>query len=113
LKTTNNIVKIGESRKGIQARYNEHKSKYEECILLDCFAIKKSNEFEKFLHKHEKIKFNRVDDLPNHESELELFLIGKDLSYDMLLEIIHENKKHFDDYNDIYVEKLHSRNRIT
>lgn len=102
------IVKIGESRKGIQRRYNEHKSNYEECILLDCFAIKKSNEFEKFLHKNEKIKFNRVNDLPNHESEVELFLIGKDLSYDMLLEVINENKKHFDDYNDIYVEKLHS-----
>ena len=102
------VVKIGESRKGIQNRYNQHKSKYEECILLDCFAIKKSNEFEKFLHKNEKIKFNRVNDLPNHESEVELFLIGKDLSYDMLLEVINENKKHFDDYNDIYVEKLHS-----
>jgi hypothetical protein len=31
------IVKIGESRKGIQNRYSEHKSKYEECLLLDCF----------------------------------------------------------------------------
>jgi hypothetical protein len=32
------IVKIGESRKGITDRYNEHKSKHEECLLLDCFT---------------------------------------------------------------------------
>jgi phage anti-repressor protein len=33
------IVKIGESRRGIQDRYNEHKSKYEETLLLDCFLF--------------------------------------------------------------------------
>jgi len=32
------IIKIGESRKGISERYKEHKSKYEECLLLDCFT---------------------------------------------------------------------------
>ena len=29
------IVKIGESRRGITGRYNEHKGKYQECVLLD------------------------------------------------------------------------------
>lgn len=43
------IVKVGESGKGIQARYKEHKSKYGECLLLDCFSVQKSREFEGFI----------------------------------------------------------------
>lgn len=42
------IIKIGESRKGIQARYAEHKTNYKDIILLDCFKISKSREFENF-----------------------------------------------------------------
>jgi len=99
------IVKIGESRKGILNRYNEHKSHYEESLLLDCFSVKKSNEFERFIHSHEKIRFNKVTDLPNHEKERELFLIGKELSYDVLIQIINENIKMYDDTNENYVEK--------
>ena len=100
------IIKIGESRKGILNRYNEHKSHYEECLLLDCFSVKKSKDFESFIHSHDKIRFNKVQDLPNHEKEKELFLIGKELSYDFLIQIINENLKYYDDYNDQYVEKL-------
>ena len=44
------IVKIGESRRGIQNRYSEHKTNYEECLLLDCFEVDKSKDFETFLH---------------------------------------------------------------
>ena len=29
------IIKLGESRRGVKDRYNEHKSKYEECLFLD------------------------------------------------------------------------------
>lgn len=100
------IVKIGESRKGISNRYNEHKSHYEECLLLDCFSVKKSKDFESFIHSHDKIRFNKVQDLPNHEKEKELFLIGKELSYEYLIQIINENLKYYDDYNDQYIEKL-------
>jgi len=89
------IVKIGESRIGITNRYKEHKSKYPECLLLDCFAVNKSKDFETFIKDHELIKENRVNDLLGHESELELFLIGKKLSYQKLLEIINNNLKYF------------------
>jgi len=91
------IIKVGESRKGIQLRYNEHKSKYEECLLLDCFTVNKSKEFESFLH--EQIRSHRVNDLPGHEKELELFLVGKNLSYQMLLNTINNNIKYFN-HND-------------
>ena len=40
------IVKIGESRRGIVGRYNEHKSKYPECVLLDVFVVQQSKDFE-------------------------------------------------------------------
>ena len=89
------IIKLGESRRGVKDRYNEHKSKYEECLLLDCFAVNKSKDFESFLHNHETIRGNRVSNLKGHETELELFLIGNLLSYKTILDIINNNVKFF------------------
>ena len=100
------IVKIGESRRGITGRYNEHKSNYEECLLLDCFLVDKSKDFESFLHNHENIRLNRVTNLEKHKNERELFLIGKELSYKMLLKIIDNNIKYFEKNNNDEVEKL-------
>jgi len=90
------VVKIGESRIGIMGRYNEHKSKYEECTLLDCFCVNKSKDFEHFLHSHSIIKPNIVKNLPNHDSENELFLIGGNLTYKVLSKIVNDN---IDNYN--------------
>ena len=85
------IVKIGESRKGIQYRYSEHKSKYSECLLLDCFEVDKSKDFETFLHHHSIIYPFKVTNLKDHETENELFLIGSTLTYQTLLKIINDN----------------------
>jgi hypothetical protein len=90
------VVKVGESRKGVQGRYNEHKYNYEEALLLDCFSVDNSKDFESFILSHENIKFNKVTDLPNHENANELLLIGKKLTYKMLLDIINTNIKKFD-----------------
>jgi phage anti-repressor protein len=92
------IIKIGESRKGISERYKEHKSKYEECLLLDCFKVNKSKNFESFIHN--KLKTHKVNNLPNHETELELFLIGKELTYQQVLKLINSNLENFNG-NDI------------
>jgi len=100
------IIKIGESRRGVQGRFNEHKSKYEECLLLDCFLVNKSKDFESFLHNHESIRQNRITDLEGHKNERELFLVGKNLSYKMLLDIINNNIKYFEHHTDNEVEKL-------
>lgn len=89
------IVKIGESRKGISGRYTEHKKNYEECTLLDCFAVGRSKDFENFIHHHELIRLNKVSDLQNHENENELFLIGENLTYASLNHLITSNAKHF------------------
>jgi len=59
----NYIVKIGESRIGIKNRYSEHKHKYEECVLLDCFSVNRSSDFESFIHNHEKIRLNKITNL--------------------------------------------------
>ena len=99
------VVKIGESRRGVLGRYNEHKTKYEECLLLDCFAVNKSKDFETFIKEHDLIRRNRVNDLPGHETELELFLIGKNLSYHTLLDIVNNNIKYFND-NDTHKLEL-------
>ena len=99
------IIKIGESRIGILSRFNEHKNKYEECLLLDCFLVNRSKDFESFLHNHENIVFNRIHDLHNHENERELFLVGNNLSYLTIINIIKNNIKYFNDYNN-EVEKL-------
>jgi hypothetical protein len=86
-------------------RYNEHKTKYEECLLLDCFAVNKSRDFETFMKEHDSVRRNRVTDLPGHETELELFLIGRNLSYTALLDIINNNIKYFNN-NDTHKLEL-------
>ena len=104
------IIKIGESRIGIESRFSEHKVNYEECILLDCFTVKQSKEFESFIHNHEKIKDNRFINLKDHENERELFLIGNKLSYSMIINIINNNIKNYNDYNINDLEKLKLEN---
>ena len=89
------IVKIGHSTKGIHDRYTEHKGKYDECLLLNCFSVNKSNDFENFLHNHENIRQNKVNDLLGHENEKELFLIGKKLTYQIVLKIINNNIQNY------------------
>ena len=103
------IVKIGESRRGIQGRYNEYKTNFEEVLLLDCFSVKRSRDFENFIFSHEDIKYNRVTDLLGHEQARELFLIGKSLTYKTLLQVINNNVKQFNDYN---LEKLQTENEM-
>ncbi len=85
------IIKIGESRKGITERYNECKSKHQNILLLDCFLVDKSKEFESFIHNHPSVHTNKCKTLKGHEKENELFLVGKELSYQMLLKIINDN----------------------
>jgi phage anti-repressor protein len=102
------VIKIGESRKGILARYNEHKTNYGDFLLLDCFIVKRSKDFEKFIH--EKIKENKYKKLIGHENEMELFLVGKKLSYSTLLHIIETNIKYYNEYCDNEVEILKLEN---
>jgi hypothetical protein len=85
------IIKIGQSEYGVKARYDECKTKkFEECLLLDCFPVQKSRNFEKFIHNHSDIIDNKFK-LNTHPSETELFLIGKNLTYSILLDIINKN----------------------
>ena len=99
------VIKIGETRRDISERYNDHKNNYEECVLLDCFSVKKSKDFESFLHNHPNIRNSRVKDLENHTTEKELFLIGDKLTYPMLMNIINTSIKNYTDYNDRDLEK--------
>ena len=99
------IVKVGESRIGIVNRYKEHKYKYDECLLLDCFLVNKSKDFETFIKENEFIRPSKVTDLPGHEKEQELFLIGKNLSYKTLINLVNNNTKYFNDNNN-EVKKL-------
>ena len=104
------IVKIGESRRGITGRYNEHRGKYSECLLLDVFAVNRSKDFESYIHNHKLIRSNRVRDLEGHENELELFLIGKELSYQMILDTINSQIDNFQESStyklELELEKL-------
>jgi hypothetical protein len=85
------IIKLGESRDGITGRYNECKVKHKNILLLNCFQVDKSRNFERFLLGHKDINQNRVFNLQGHESEKELILIGKELTYQGLLKIINDN----------------------
>jgi prophage antirepressor-like protein len=90
------IIKFGESRRGIIDRYKEHKNKYDECLLLDCFTVNRSKDFETFIKEHEVVRPNKVTNLIGHEREQELLLVGKNLTYKMLIDIINNNLKYFD-----------------
>jgi len=103
------IVKIGESRVGVKSRYDEHKKNYDECIILDCFIVKDSKNFESFLHK--TFRLSKVTDLIGHENENELFLIGKELSYINVINIIEQNIKYYNDnYTELEKLKLENNN---
>lgn len=93
------IVKIGESRRGIRDRFNEHNANYGGVLLLDCYEVEKSNDFEKYIH--ERLKNHRVNDLKGHEKAQELFLVGKELTYKMITDIINANIHR---YRDIWKE---------
>jgi hypothetical protein len=62
--------------------------------------VNRSKDFEKFIHNHTDIKKNKAK-LINHMNEQELFLIGKDLSYKNLIDIIEQNIKYYNDYSNI------------
>ena len=114
------IIKLGESRDGITGRYNECKSKHKNILLLNCFQVDKSRNFERFLLGYKDINQNRVFNLQGHESEKELILIGTNLTYKMLLKIIEDN---IDNYkykvnellleNKLLKEKINSNQTIT
>ena len=100
------VIKIGESRRGIENRFNEHKHKYEDTLLLDCYAVKKSKDFERFLHTHDNIRIHKVNHLVGHENETELFQIGKGLSYQSLQKIIQQNIQRFNEMDEKYFEDM-------
>lgn len=83
------IIKIGESRKGIKNRFSEFKQKYgNQVLILECFLVHDSAGFEKYLHHHPEIHPHQVKNLDGHEKELELFMMGGELTYQRLLQII-------------------------
>lgn len=100
------IIKIGESREGIHGRYTEHHRNYEDPLLLDCYAVKKSKKFEQYLHKHDNIRMYKVTDLVGHESEIELFRIGRGLTYQSLQKIIQQNIQNFNVLDEKYFEDM-------
>lgn len=89
------IIKIGESRRGIKARYVECKNKHPDSVLLNCYHVNDSKGLESFLHHEKTIRANKVTNLPGHEKENELFLIGKTLTYQMVISIIDNNINQF------------------
>ena len=103
------IIKIGQSQKGIKNRFNEFKKKYgNQVLILDCFLVQNSMGFERFIHCHSDVHPNKVTTLKDHEKENELFLIGRNLSYSRLLDIIESNHIQFDytitDYERLKLE---------
>jgi phage anti-repressor protein len=83
------IIKIGESRKGIKNRFSEFKQKYgAQILILECFPVHDSAGFEKYLHHHPEIHPHQVKNLEGHEKEQELFMMGGELTYQRLLQII-------------------------
>jgi hypothetical protein len=112
------IIKIGESRKGIKNRLTEFKHKYgNQVLILDCFPVHDSAGLEKYLHHHHEIHPHQVKNLEGHETEQELFLMGGDLTYQRLLDIIDicQSQFHYlpSDYELLKLENEQLRSQTT
>lgn len=59
----------------------------------------RSKDFETFLHSHPDIKPHIIKNLPNHEGEKELFLVGGELTYNKIISIINSNIHNYNNYN--------------
>ena len=104
LENNDYIIKIGESRKGINGRYNEHKKNYDESMILDCFSVDKSKDFESYIHNY--LRNYKVTHLLGHETEKELFIINKNNTYNNLMKIIKDNIKYYNGYNNEELENI-------
>ncbi len=114
------IIKIGESRKGIRNRMNEFKQTYgSHVIIMDCFPVHNSVGLEKYLHHHSEIHPHKVKDLDDHESEQELFMMGGELTYQRLLQIIETAIPQFDNLHlenqrlQAELDKVQNKQQIT
>jgi hypothetical protein len=74
-------------------------------MILDCFPVFKSKDFEIFLNAHSEIKPNIIKNFKNHEKENGLFLIGKKLSFKRLIQIINQNINNYYDDRIELIEK--------
>ncbi len=110
------IIKIISSKSGIglENTIQEQKSKYEQYIILDCFLVQKSKDFETFLFNHHEIKPSTINNFKGSESEKGFFLIGKLLNYKRLIKIINENISNFNNISDkLIIDKLIIENENT
>jgi prophage antirepressor-like protein/predicted phosphodiesterase len=99
------VIKLGQSIKGIKNRFQEHSVKYNHYggpVLLDCFEVEKSHEFEQYMHS--RLKKHAVKNLAGHEKEIELFLIGGDLTYKMVIDMINNNIHRYRDIEKEYLK---------
>lgn len=102
------ILRIGQSTIGLEPRFNRHKTRYEEAIILECVKIDKSSEFESFIHNY--LNKSLVTDLPGHENEQEIFLIKGPTEYKKLMDLVMDNTKNFNKTE--YVEITELQNEI-
>jgi len=113
----NFILRIGHSTIGLDPRFKRHKTRYEEAIILECFKVDKSLEFESFIHNY--MNNSVVVDLEGHIGEKEIFLIKSQNEYNKLISLVKDNIKKFNktDYVDIAdlqneINKLQNNNNV-
>jgi phage anti-repressor protein len=107
------VLKIGSSDKGVKERYDDHKSKFDECLIIDCYLVKQSMNFEMFIHRHELIAPSKYKELKGSENQKELFLIGDKLTLAIVKDVIEKNIKMFDYYDpQLEVDKLKIQENI-
>jgi len=98
------IVKIGKSEIGIKGRYEECQKFYGgNVLLLDCFNVLYCKEFETKIHDH--FRSSQVKNLKDHEQRNELFLVGKEITYAMIVNFIKKSIKAYEHSIDYFYEE--------
>jgi len=100
----NFILRIGHSTIGLDPRFKKHKTKYEEAIILECFKVDKSLEFESFIHNY--MNNSLVVDLIGHIGEKEIFLIKSQNEYNKLISLVKDNIKKFNKTDSVEISDL-------
>ena len=98
------ILRVGQSTIGLEPRFNRHKSRYDEAIILECVKVDKSTEFESFIHNY--LHNSLVKDLPGHENEKEIFLIKNQDEYNKLMSLVKNNITNFNKTEQVEIAHL-------
>lgn len=86
------LIKIIDCQQGIEKIKT---NKFDEYVILNCFPVFKNKDFKDFLYTHPEILPCKIGNDKVSKKDNNVFLIGKSLSFNRLIQIIDQNKQKY------------------